>query len=103
MLFFTLKDPLAHEIQVHALNTMREIIRDNKIIEDFDSSLTEQILMKTIELYQSEDWSVRNSATLAFTAFLQRVLGFRNPDKGDSKVIKTMIIRCALFSFSLPC
>jgi hypothetical protein len=69
-------NPSATDIrhQVHSLNVLRYITRDKILIDDI-GSYAEDLLVCSVNRYASDHWSVRNSATMAFTTLVERVIG----------------------------
>lgn len=77
--------------QVHALNVIRAILRDKFLIEDV-GPFVEEILMVVIKLYTSSIWHVQNSATMAFSALIERCTGSKQSfdDDGENFTRKLM-------------
>lgn len=71
--------------QVHSLNVIRAILRDRFLIEDV-GPFVEEILMIVIKLYTSSIWAVQNSATMTFSALIERCTGSKQSfdDGGDN-------------------
>ncbi|XP_024527150.1 thyroid adenoma-associated protein homolog [Selaginella moellendorffii] len=65
---------------VHAFNTLRVTFNDTNLSTD-TSGFCAEALIVAIKAFASPYWQVRNSATLAFTALLHRIVGFLNVHK----------------------
>lgn len=68
---------------VHAFNAMRVAFHDTNLATD-TSGFCAEGLITTIQAFSCPYWEVRNSATLAFTALVHRMIGFLNVYKRES-------------------
>lgn len=68
---------------VHAFNVLRTAFNDTNLATD-TSGFSAEALMVSISAFSSPYWEVRNSACLAFTALVRRMIGFLNVHKRES-------------------
>lgn len=68
---------------VHAFNVLRAAFNDTNLATD-TSGFSAEALVVSIRSFSSPYWEVRNSACLAYTALVRRMIGFLNVQKRDS-------------------
>ncbi|KAK4417672.1 hypothetical protein Salat_2179900 [Sesamum alatum] len=68
---------------VHAFNILRAAFNDTNLATD-TSGFSAEALIISIRSFSSSYWEVRNSACLAYTALVRRMLGFLNIQKRES-------------------
>ncbi|PON42691.1 Armadillo-type fold containing protein [Parasponia andersonii] len=68
---------------VHAFNALRAAFNDTNLATD-TSGFAAEALILSIRSFSSPYWEVRNSACLAYTALVRRMIGFLNVQKRDS-------------------
>uniref|UniRef100_A0A7N0U8R0 DUF2428 domain-containing protein n=1 Tax=Kalanchoe fedtschenkoi TaxID=63787 RepID=A0A7N0U8R0_KALFE len=68
---------------VHAFNVLRAAFNDANLATDTSSFCAEAIIM-AIQSFSSSYWEIRNSACLAYTALVKRMVGFLNVQKRES-------------------
>lgn len=68
---------------VHAFNVLRAAFNDTNLATD-TSGFSAEALIVSIRSFSSPYWEVRNSACLAYTALVRRMIGFLNVQKRDS-------------------
>ncbi|GAB2287907.1 hypothetical protein Dimus_022262 [Dionaea muscipula] len=68
---------------VHAFNVLRAAFNDTNLATD-TSGFAAEAMIVSIQSFSSPHWEVRNSASLAYTALVRRVLGFLNVQKRES-------------------
>lgn len=68
---------------VHAFNVLRTAFNDANLATD-TSGFSAEALIVSIRAFSSPYWEVRNSACLAYTALLRRMIGFLNVHKRES-------------------
>ncbi|XP_015573647.2 thyroid adenoma-associated protein homolog isoform X1 [Ricinus communis] len=68
---------------VHAFNVLRAAFNDTNLATD-TSGFSADALIVAIRSFSSPYWEVRNSACLAYTALLRRMIGFLNVQKRES-------------------
>ncbi|CAK9162900.1 unnamed protein product [Ilex paraguariensis] len=68
---------------VHAFNVLRAAFNDTNLATD-TSSFSAEALIISIRSFSSSYWEVRNSACLAYTALVRRMIGFLNVQKRES-------------------
>ncbi|KAL5725456.1 hypothetical protein ACHQM5_008598 [Ranunculus cassubicifolius] len=68
---------------VHAFNVLRASFNDANLGTD-TSGFSAEALIMSIRAFSSPYWEVRNSACLAYTALLRRMVGFLNVQKRES-------------------
>ncbi|XP_057828205.2 uncharacterized protein LOC131039444 isoform X2 [Cryptomeria japonica] len=68
---------------VHAFNALKVAFHDKNLSTD-TSGFCAEVLIIAICSFSSHYWEVRNSATLAFTALVHRMIGFLNDHKQES-------------------
>ncbi|KAH9296258.1 hypothetical protein KI387_039846, partial [Taxus chinensis] len=68
---------------VHAFNVLKVAFHDKNLSTDTSGFCAEALII-TICSFSSHYWEVRNSATLAFTALVHRMIGFLNEHKRES-------------------
>ena len=59
--------------KIHALNIMRFIFQDSFLRHDVHAFITPAMILAT-DSFSSNNWSIRNSALMAFTALTKRLL-----------------------------
>lgn len=59
--------------RIHALNILRFIFQDSMLRHDIQGFITPAMILAT-EAFRSDNWSIRNSALMAFTALTKRLL-----------------------------
>lgn len=59
--------------KIHAFNIMRFIFQDSLLKHDLGKHLTPAMILAT-EHFESDTWSIRNSALMCFTALTKRLL-----------------------------
>lgn len=65
---------------VHAFNVLRAAFNDSNLATD-TSGFSAEAMIVSIRSFSSPYWEVRNSATLAYTALVRRMIGFLNVDR----------------------
>lgn len=68
---------------VHAFNVLRAAFNDTNLATDTSGFAAEAIIL-SIRAFSSSYWEVRNSACLAYTALVRRMIGFLNVQKRES-------------------
>ncbi|XP_047312438.1 thyroid adenoma-associated protein homolog [Impatiens glandulifera] len=68
---------------VHAFNVLRAAFNDTNLAIDTSGFSAEAIII-SIRSFSSSHWEVRNSACLAYTALVRRMIGFLNVRKRES-------------------
>ena len=68
---------------VHAFNVLRSVFNDTNLATDTSGFYAEAIII-SIRSFSSSYWEVRNSACLAYTALVRRMIGFLNVQKRES-------------------
>ncbi|KAI3439517.1 DUF2428 domain-containing protein [Psidium guajava] len=68
---------------VHAFNVLRTAFNDTNLATD-TSGFCAEALIVSIRAFSSPYWEVRNSACLAYTALMRRMIGFLNVHKRES-------------------
>lgn len=68
---------------VHAFNVLKAAFNDTNLSTD-TSGFAAEALILSIRSFSSQYWEVRNSACLAYTALVRRMIGFLNVHKRDS-------------------
>lgn len=68
---------------VHAFNVLRVAFNDTNLATD-TSGFSAEALIVSIRSFSSPYWEVRNSACLAYTALVRRMIGFLNVQKRES-------------------
>ncbi|CAA6665162.1 unnamed protein product [Spirodela intermedia] len=68
---------------VHAFNVLRAAFNDTNLSADTSGFCAEALII-AIRSFSSPYWEVRNSACLAYTALVRRMIGFLNVQKRDS-------------------
>lgn len=68
---------------VHAFNVLRAAFNDANLAAD-TSGFCAEALIVAIRSFSSPYWEIRNSACLAFTALVRRMIGFLNVQKRES-------------------
>lgn len=69
---------------VHAFNVLRAAFNDTNLATD-TSGFAAEALIVSIHSFSSPYWEVRNSACLAYTALVRRMIGFLNLQKRESR------------------
>ncbi|CAJ1946965.1 unnamed protein product [Sphenostylis stenocarpa] len=68
---------------VHAFNVLRAAFNDSNLATD-TSGFSAEALILSIRSFSSPYWEIRNSACLAYTALVRRMIGFLNVHKRES-------------------
>ncbi|KAI9120552.1 hypothetical protein K1719_007585 [Acacia pycnantha] len=68
---------------VHAFNVLRAAFNDTNLATD-TSGFSAEALIISIRSFSSPYWEIRNSACLAYTALVRRMIGFLNVHKRES-------------------
>ncbi|XP_022739375.1 thyroid adenoma-associated protein homolog isoform X2 [Durio zibethinus] len=68
---------------VHAFNVLRAAFNDTNLASD-TSGFAAEVLIVSIRSFSSPYWEVRNSACLAYTSLVRRMIGFLNVHKRES-------------------
>ncbi|KAL8229165.1 hypothetical protein R6Q57_014065 [Mikania cordata] len=68
---------------VHAFNVLRVAFNDTNLATDTSGFAAEAMII-AIRSFSSSYWEVRNSACLAYTALVRRMIGFLNVQKRES-------------------
>ncbi|XP_061346165.1 uncharacterized protein LOC133291855 [Gastrolobium bilobum] len=68
---------------VHAFNVLRAAFNDTNLATD-TSGFSAEALVLSIRSFSSPYWEIRNSACLAYTALVRRMIGFLNVHKRES-------------------
>lgn len=68
---------------VHAFNVLRAAFNDTNLSTD-TSGFSAEAMIIAIRSFSSAYWEVRNSACLAYTALVRRMVGFLNVQKRES-------------------
>uniref|UniRef100_X2AWR9 tRNA (32-2'-O)-methyltransferase regulator THADA n=1 Tax=Capitella teleta TaxID=283909 RepID=X2AWR9_CAPTE len=75
--------------QVHAMNILRSLFRDTRLSEDVSPFIADG-LQAAILGYGAQDWAVRNSSSLLFSALMVRIFGVnRSRDETAKKNLLT--------------
>ncbi|RZC60822.1 hypothetical protein C5167_022593 [Papaver somniferum] len=69
---------------VHAFNVLRAAFNDTNLATDTSGFCAEALII-AIRSFSSPYWEVRNSACLAYTALVRRMLGFLNVQKQSAR------------------
>ncbi|KYQ89611.1 hypothetical protein DLAC_09571 [Tieghemostelium lacteum] len=76
-----------YQSQVHSINILKSIFRARAIFNELDQYL-EPTLITVIKAFSSKSWSVRNSATMAFSILVDRVVDSKKL-KADKSILNT--------------
>ena len=68
---------------VHAFNVLRAAFNDTNLATN-TSGFSAEALVLSIRSFSLPYWEIRNSACLAYTALVRRVIGFMNVHKRES-------------------
>ncbi|KAK6129242.1 hypothetical protein DH2020_036951 [Rehmannia glutinosa] len=68
---------------VHAFNVLRAAFNDTNLSTDTSGFCAEALII-SIRSFSSSYWEIRNSACLAYTALVRRMIGFLNIQKRES-------------------
>jgi hypothetical protein len=68
------KDAQSADSRIHALNIMKFIFSDTYLREDITKFITPAMILSCDE-FKNENWNIRNSALMCFTALIKRLLG----------------------------
>jgi hypothetical protein len=68
------KESVSADSRIHALNIMKFIFQDTYLREDITKYITEAMMLSCDE-FKNENWNIRNSALMCFTALIKRLLG----------------------------
>lgn len=68
---------------VHAFNVLRAAFNDTNLATD-TSGFSAEALIVSIRSFSSPYWEIRNSACLAYTSLVRRMVGFLNVHKRES-------------------
>ncbi len=68
------KDSTSADSRIHALNIMKFIFQDTYLREDITQFITPAMILSCDE-FKNENWNIRNSALMCFTALIKRLLG----------------------------
>lgn len=68
---------------VHAFNVLKAAFNDSNLSTD-TSGFSAEAMILSIRSFSSPYWEIRNSACLAYTALLRRMIGFLNVHKRES-------------------
>lgn len=68
---------------VHAFNVLKAAFNDTNLATD-TSGFSAEAMIICIRSFSSNYWEVRNSACLAYTALVRRMIGFLNVQKRES-------------------
>lgn len=68
---------------VHAFNVLRAAFNDTNLATD-TSGFSAEAMIIAIRSFSSAYWEIRNSACLAYTALVRRMIGFLNVQKRES-------------------
>lgn len=68
---------------VHAFNVLRAAFNDANLATDTSSFSAEAVIV-VIRSFSSSYWEIRNSACLAYTSLVKRMVGFLNVQKRES-------------------
>lgn len=68
---------------VHAFNVLRAAFNDTNLATD-TSGFSAEAMVISIRAFSSSYWEIRNSACLAYTALVRRMVGFLNVHKRES-------------------
>jgi len=68
---------------VHSFNILKAAFNDTNLATDV-SGFSAEALIVSIRSFSSPYWEVRNSACLAYTALVRRMIGFLNVQKRES-------------------
>ena len=61
------------DAKIHALNIMKFIFTDTHLRQDITQFITPAMVL-SCEEFQNENWNIRNSALMCFTALIKRLL-----------------------------
>jgi hypothetical protein len=68
---------------VHAFNVLKAAFNDSNLATD-TSGFSAEAMILSIRSFSSPYWEIRNSACLAYTALVRRMIGFLNVHKRES-------------------
>ncbi|GAU41066.1 hypothetical protein TSUD_284360 [Trifolium subterraneum] len=68
---------------VHAFNVLKAAFNDSNLATD-TSGFSAEAMILSIRSFSSPYWEIRNSACLAYTALIRRMIGFLNVHKRES-------------------
>jgi len=68
---------------VHAFNVLKAAFNDTNLATD-TSGFSAEAMIVCIRSFSSPHWEIRNSACLAYTALVRRMIGFLNVHKRES-------------------
>lgn len=68
---------------VHAFNVLRAAFNDANLATD-TSGFSAEAFIISVQSFSSPYWEIRNSACLAYTALVRRMIGFLNVQKRES-------------------
>lgn len=68
---------------VHAFNVLKAAFNDANLATDTSGFLAEAFII-SVQSFSSPYWEIRNSACLAYTALVRRMIGFLNVQKRES-------------------
>lgn len=73
-------DTIPKQVKIHALNILKKIFEDSNIKTDVDKFVGTGFMI-AIKGFAIEDWSIRNSSLMLFSALsLRTVGGSKNPN-----------------------
>jgi hypothetical protein len=67
------KNAPSDDCKIHTLNIMKFLFADSFLRQDIKDFLPEAMMLSTKE-FKSDNWSIRNSALMCFTALIKRLL-----------------------------
>ncbi|EPS68931.1 hypothetical protein M569_05834 [Genlisea aurea] len=67
----------------HAFNVLRASFNDTNLATDTSGFCAEALIL-SIQSFSSSHWEIRNSASLAYTSLVRRMIGFLNVHKRES-------------------
>ena len=68
------KSSESQDSRIHALNILKFIFQDTYLREDITQFITPAMIL-AVEEFKNENWNIRNSALMCFTALIKRLLG----------------------------
>jgi hypothetical protein len=73
-----------YRVQVHHLNILRHIIRDSSLADQLRPYL-ETLLLISLKMWNHNEWSIRNSASLLFAAAMRKLDPSTTPTSSSGK------------------
>ena len=86
------------DAKIHALNIMKFIFSDTYLRQDVNSFIPRAMIL-SMEEFSSDNWSIRNSALMCFTALIKRLFDNFHIQNQDLSKKRGMSIVCLISSF----